>query len=58
MQVLFGVSLTVGEGEVVTTARTLMGLISACGGSATFDGEKLTMLPPSRVAQRGRGGTP
>jgi branched-chain amino acid transport system ATP-binding protein len=68
-QVLFDVSFTVRAGEVVTligrngmgkttTIRTLMGLIPARGGSATFDGEKLTALPSYRIAQRGLGLVP
>jgi branched-chain amino acid transport system ATP-binding protein len=68
-QVLFDVSFTVGAGEVVTllgrngmgkttTIRTLMGLIPARGGSATFNGERLTALPSYRIAQRGLGLVP
>jgi branched-chain amino acid transport system ATP-binding protein len=68
-QVLFDVSFAVGAGEVVTllgrngmgkttTIKTLMGLIPARGGSAVFDGEQLTALPPYRIAQRGLGLVP
>jgi branched-chain amino acid transport system ATP-binding protein len=68
-QVLFDVSFAVGAGEVVTllgrngmgkttTIKTLMGLIRARGGSAVFDGEQLTALPPYRIAQRGLGLVP
>jgi branched-chain amino acid transport system ATP-binding protein len=68
-QVLFDVSFAVGAGEVVTllgrngmgkttTIRTLMGLLPARGGSATFEGERLTVLPPYRIAQRGLGLVP
>jgi branched-chain amino acid transport system ATP-binding protein len=68
-QVLFDVSFAVGAGEVVTllgrngmgkttTIRTLMGLLPARGGSATFDGERLTALPPYRIARRGLGLVP
>jgi len=68
-QVLFGVSFGVGRGEVATllgrngmgkttTIRTLMGLVRARGGSATFEGEELTVLPPYRIAQRGLGLVP
>jgi branched-chain amino acid transport system ATP-binding protein len=68
-QVLFDVSFTVGAGEVVTllgrngmgkttTIRALMGLIPARGGTATFDGARLTSLPPYRIAQRGLGLVP
>jgi branched-chain amino acid transport system ATP-binding protein len=68
-QVLFGVSFSVGAGEVVTllgrngmgkttTIKALMGLIPARGGSAVFDGARLTALPPYRIAQRGLGLVP
>jgi branched-chain amino acid transport system ATP-binding protein len=68
-QVLFDVSFSVGAGEVVTllgrngmgkttTIRTLMGLLPARGGSATFEGKKLISLPPYRIAQRGLGLVP
>jgi branched-chain amino acid transport system ATP-binding protein len=68
-QVLFDVSFTVGAGEVVTllgrngmgkttTIRTIMGLLPARGGDATFDGQRLTALPPYRVAQQGIGLVP
>jgi branched-chain amino acid transport system ATP-binding protein len=68
-QVLFDVSFSVRAGEVVTllgrngmgkttTIHTLMGLIPARGGSATFDGARLTALPPFRIAQRGLGLVP
>jgi branched-chain amino acid transport system ATP-binding protein len=68
-QVLFDVSLAVGAGEVVTllgrngmgkttTIRTLMGLLPARGGSATFDGVSLVGLPPYRIAQAGLGLVP
>jgi branched-chain amino acid transport system ATP-binding protein len=68
-QVLFDVSFTVGAGEVVTllgrngmgkttTIRTLMGLLPARGGGATFAGERLTAQPPYRIARRGLGLVP
>jgi branched-chain amino acid transport system ATP-binding protein len=68
-QVLFDVSFTVGAGEVVTllgrngmgkttTIRTIMGLLPARGGSATFDGARLIALPPYRIAQCGLGLVP
>jgi branched-chain amino acid transport system ATP-binding protein len=68
-QVLFDVSFTVGAGELVTllgrngmgkttTIHTLMGLIPTRGGSAAFEGETLTALPPYRIAQRGLGLVP
>ena len=68
-QVLFDVSFTVGAGEVVTllgrngmgkttTIRTIMGLLPARGGDATFEGARLNALPPYRIAQRGLGLVP
>src|SRR5580704_16571825 len=61
-QVLFDVSFTVGEGEVVallgrngvgktTTISTIMGLMPAAGGKITFEGLRLDGLPPYRIAQ-------
>jgi branched-chain amino acid transport system ATP-binding protein len=68
-QVLFDVSLAVGDGEVVTllgrngmgkttTIRVLMGLLRAQGGTALFDGRSLVGLPPYRIAQAGIGLVP
>jgi branched-chain amino acid transport system ATP-binding protein len=68
-QVLFDVSFVVGAGEVVTllgrngmgkttTIRTLMGLLSARGGSASFENAELLGRPPYRIAQRGLGLVP
>jgi len=68
-QVLFGVDLTVGAGEVVslmgrngmgktTTVRALMGLLPATAGEIRFDGEALAGAPPFRRAQAGIGLVP
>jgi branched-chain amino acid transport system ATP-binding protein len=68
-QVLFDVSFTVGEGEMVTllgrngmgkttTISTIMGLMPAAGGRIAFDGRQLGGLPPYRVAQAGLGLVP
>ena len=68
-QVLFDISFEVGAGEVVTllgrngmgkttTIRTLMGLVAARGGAASFDGTPLIGLPPYRIAQTGLGLVP
>ena len=68
-QVLFDISLAVGEGEVVTligrngmgkttTIRVLMGLLPARRGAAHFDGRALIGLPPYRIAQAGLGLVP
>ena len=68
-QVLFGVSLQVGAGEVVTlmgrngmgkttTVRSIMGLTPTHAGSIRFDGQDIHGLPPHRVAQAGIGLVP
>jgi branched-chain amino acid transport system ATP-binding protein len=68
-QVLFDISFTVAEGEVVTllgrngmgkttTISTIMGLLPAAGGRITFDEVQLDGLPPYRVAQTGLGLVP
>jgi branched-chain amino acid transport system ATP-binding protein len=68
-QVLFDISFSVGNGEVVTligrngmgkttTIFALMGLLPPEGGTATFDGLSLVGLPPFRIAQAGIGLVP
>jgi branched-chain amino acid transport system ATP-binding protein len=68
-QVLFDVSFSVGEGEVVTllgrngmgkttTISTIMGLMPAARGHISFGGRRLDGLPPYRVAQAGLGLVP
>jgi len=68
-QVLFGVDLDVGAGEVVTllgrngmgkttTVSTIMGLIPARGGTVRFNGDDMTGAPPYRMAQAGIGLVP
>jgi branched-chain amino acid transport system ATP-binding protein len=68
-QVLFDVSFSVGEGEMVTllgrngmgkttTISTIMGLMPAAGGRIRFDGTELDGLPPYRIAQAGLGLVP
>ncbi len=68
-QVLFDISFSIDAGEVVTligrngmgkttTIRTLMGLLPAGGGTATFEGKSLIGQPPYRVAQAGLGLVP
>ena len=67
--VLFDVSLTVGEGEVVTllgrngmgkttTVRTIMGMLPRQGGSIRVDGMETAGLGVFRVAQLGIGLVP
>jgi branched-chain amino acid transport system ATP-binding protein len=68
-QVLFGVSLTVREGEMVTlmgrngmgkttTVRSIMGLTPARSGSIRFAGREIRALPAYRVAKLGLGLVP
>ncbi len=68
-QVLFGASLEVGAGEVVTllgrngmgkttTVRSIMGLVHPHGGRITFEGRPIHGLPAYRVAQAGIGLVP
>src|SRR5262245_11609408 len=63
-QVLFGVSLEVGAGEVATllgrngmgkttTIRAIMGLMPAKAGEIRFRGTPIHQMPPYRVAQAG-----
>lgn len=68
-RVLFGVSLTIGRGEMVsllgrngmgktTTVRSIMGLTAPAGGSIRFDGQEIRGLPAYRIAKRGIGLVP
>jgi branched-chain amino acid transport system ATP-binding protein len=68
-RVLFGVSLAVAPGEVVslmgrngmgktTTVRSIMGLTPAAAGSIRFRGEDIRALPAYRVAKLGIGLVP
>ncbi len=68
-QVLFGMSLTIAQGEMVTlmgrngmgkttTVRSIMGLTPARAGSIRFDGEDIRGLPSYRVAKLGIGLVP
>jgi branched-chain amino acid transport system ATP-binding protein len=68
-QALFGVDLTIDEGEVVTllgrngmgkttTIRALMGLLPVWKGSVEFDGQDLTKAQPFVRAQAGIGLVP
>lgn len=68
-QALFGISLSIGEGEVVTlmgrngmgkttTVRSIMGMVKAAAGSIRFGGEELRGQPSYRVAQKGLGLVP
>jgi branched-chain amino acid transport system ATP-binding protein len=68
-QALFGVSLDVGEGEVVallgpngagktTTLRSILGLTPARRGKVLFDGRDITGRPTHEIARRGIGWVP
>ena len=68
-QVLFGVDLRVGEGEVVTllgrngmgkttTINAIMGLLAPKAGRVAFCGRELTGRPPHEAARAGLGLVP
>ena len=68
-QVLFGLSLAISPGEMVTlmgrngmgkttTVRSIMGLTPAMAGAIRFAGEDIRALPAYRVAQLGIGLVP
>jgi len=68
-QVLFGMDLTVGAGEVATllgrngmgkttTVRAIMGIIQPHGGRIMFDGAGIQGQPSHKVAQAGIGLVP
>ena len=68
-EILFGVSLQVAPGEVVsllgrngmgktTTLRSIMGIVRPRAGSIVFNDQPLHGLPPFRIARRGLGFVP
>ncbi|MEC9345723.1 MAG: ABC transporter ATP-binding protein [Pseudomonadota bacterium] len=68
-QVLFGMALSVGAGEVVTlmgrngmgkttTVRSIMGMTRAAAGSVRFEGKEIRGLPSYRIARLGLGLVP
>ena len=68
-QVLFGMSLMIEPGEMVTlmgrngmgkttTVRSIMGLTPATAGAIRFDGVDIRTLPPYQIAQLGLGLVP
>ena len=68
-QILFDVSLTVGEGEVValmgrngsgktTTMKAIMGLVGRRAGMVRFDGQDLMRLKTFQIARLGIGWVP
>jgi branched-chain amino acid transport system ATP-binding protein len=68
-RVLFGLSLSIGEGEVVTligrngmgkttTVRTIMGLVRAERGEIHLAGERIEKMPSHSIARLGLGLVP
>jgi branched-chain amino acid transport system ATP-binding protein len=68
-QVLFGVTFSVGAGEVVTlmgrngmgkttTVRAVMGMLPVWSGSVRFEGRDIANQPSFRIAQAGIGLVP
>src|SRR3974377_1145862 len=68
-RVLFGISLNIGRGEMVsllgrngmgktTTVRAIMGLTPPTAGSVRFGGDEIRGLPAYRIAKRGLGLVP
>ena len=68
-QVLFGVDLEIGDGEVValmgrngagksTTMKAIMGLLASCRGEIRFGGERIDGLEPYRINRAGLGYVP
>jgi len=68
-QALFGVSFSVGPGEVValtgrngmgktTVIRSIMGLTAAAKGTITYNGQPIHQLPSYRIARLGIGLVP
>ena len=68
-EILFGVSLTLGRGQVAalmgrngagksTTLKTIMGLLVPRAGRVCFAGQEITGLPPFHIARLGLGYVP
>ncbi len=68
-QILFAMSLEVGQHEVVTllgrngmgkttTINSIMGLVRPGAGAITFEGRRIDRLPPFRIARLGIGLVP
>jgi branched-chain amino acid transport system ATP-binding protein len=68
-KVLFGISVAIAEGEVVTlmgrngmgkttTIHSIFGFVPAYSGAVRFRGQNVTRMPPHRVARLGLGLVP
>lgn len=68
-QVLFGVDLALGPGEVLvllgrngagksTTLKAIIGLLTPIAGAVTFDGQSIAGKPPHEIARLGLGYVP
>src|SRR6267142_1817750 len=68
-QVLFGLSLAIARGEMVTlmgrngmgkttTVRSIMGLTPACAGAIRFGGRDIRAMPAYQIARLGIGLVP
>jgi branched-chain amino acid transport system ATP-binding protein len=68
-QVLFGVSLSISQGEIITllgrngmgkttTVRSIMGMVPPKAGKIRFQNRELNELPSYRIAQAGLGLVP
>ncbi|MBU2090784.1 MAG: ATP-binding cassette domain-containing protein, partial [Alphaproteobacteria bacterium] len=68
-QILFGIDLDIGTGQVATllgrngmgkttTVRSILGLTPPRRGEITLEGRSLAGLPPYRIAQAGIGLVP
>jgi len=64
VQVLWGITLSIDEGEIVTlvgangagkttTLKTVSGVVAATGGQILFDGQRIDRLPSHQIAIRG-----
>jgi len=69
IRALRGISLTVGEGEIVTligangagkstALRTISGIVRAASGAIVFDGQPIGRLPSHRIARLGLAHVP
>jgi branched-chain amino acid transport system ATP-binding protein len=69
IEALRGIDFVVDEGEIVTllgangagkttTLRTISGLLRPRGGSISFEGERLDLVPPHELVVRGIGHVP